>query len=151
MGHYVQTAQVPASPERVFRAYTDPLMLADWMDMRAIRDQTGPLDRVGSECTLVVRGPWWFRSSVRQCDPPRSITFGGAGRLGASFQVTAMLTPRDAGTWLEQRTDYTLPFGALGRWLDQRFVEGRPRTVADREFARLLALVSEEDVRARAR
>jgi hypothetical protein len=39
-------------------------------------------------------------------------------------------------------TEYALPFGAVGRWIDRRWVDREPRTIANREVDRLVALVS---------
>jgi hypothetical protein len=58
----------------------------------------------------------------------------------------ATLTPTDGGTQLDLVTEYTVPFGALGRWLDRRWIDREPRTAANREVDRLVALVSDPTI-----
>jgi uncharacterized protein YndB with AHSA1/START domain len=142
MGHYVQTRDIAAPPDRVFAGYTDPRLMTDWMDLAEIRDATGPLDAAGTRYLMKVRGAWGFRTEVIAAEPPNRIEYRGRGPLGASVHVTATLTPRGTGTHLEQLTEYGIPFGPVGRLLDRLFLQGRPRTIADRELDRLVELVS---------
>jgi uncharacterized protein YndB with AHSA1/START domain len=143
MGRYTLVRDIEASPERVFAAFVEPALVVDWMDAREIRDATGPLDVAGSRFTLVIRGPWKFRAEV--LDVQRSIRHESAGRgpLGSSYHNTAVLTPRDDGTHLELTTLYDWPLGPIGRLIDRHWMERRPRTIANRELDRLVALVSQ--------
>jgi len=143
MGSYHLVRRIHATPEAVFRAFTEPALLADWMDGRTVTDLTGPLDRPGSRYTFVVEGPWRFRSEVVAVDAPRRHEVVGQGRLGASYRMVATLTPGDGWTDLDLLTEYTVPFGALGRWIDRRWIDREPRTIANREVDRLVTLVSD--------
>jgi hypothetical protein len=142
MGRYVLTRDIPASATEVFKAFTDPHLAADWMNAATIKDVSGPLDRAGSQYTLVIFGLHRFRSTVVRSEPPYLHETYHRGRLGASARMTAALSERDGITHLELDTDYTVPLGALGRWMDRRWLEHGPRTQANREIDRLVALVA---------
>jgi hypothetical protein len=143
MGRYVLTAEIAAPASTVFRAFTDPELAVDWLDAKAIRDVKGPLDRPGATYTLVIAGPHRFRSTVVRSEPPFLHETSHVGRLGARAHMMATLTERDGLTHLELLTEYTVPLGPIGRWLDRRFIESKPRTAANREFGRLVELVSQ--------
>ena len=57
--------------------------------------------------------------------------------------MVATLAGADSYTDLELMTEYTVPFGAVGRWLDRRWIDREPRTIANREVDRLVTLVSD--------
>ena len=148
MGSYTITRRIAASPERVFRAFTDPTLVADWMDGSRVTDTTGPLDAAGTSYTLVIRGPWRFRTRVVRCESPVSHETVGSGPLGSSYRMVANLNARGEGTELEILTEYTVPLGPIGRWMDRRWLEGGPHTTANREVDRLVELVSDHGPRA---
>jgi carbon monoxide dehydrogenase subunit G len=151
MGQYRLTRHVKATPERVFEGFTDPAILRDWMAAAAVEDASGPLDRAATTYTLVIRGPWRFRSRVVRSEPPRIHETVGRGRLGAGYRMIATLTARGEGTDLDLVTEYTVPLGPIGRWIDRRWIDREPRTVANRELDRLVELVSAtDDARSRA-
>lgn len=149
MGSYRITRCISARPERVFRAFTDPVLVADWMDASAVVDPTGPLGLPGTEYTLVIRGPWKFRTVVARSQPPWLHETAGQAPLGGSYRMVATLSANDGGTDLDLLTEYTIPLGPLGRWIDRRWVDREPRTTANREVDRLVALVSQEQPRTR--
>jgi len=142
MGSYRLTRHVRATPERVFQGLTDAALVIDWMDLSTIVDATGPLHQSGTRYTMVVRGPWRFRCHVVRSEPPTLHETSGRGPLGASFRMVATLAGSDDGTHLELLTEYAMPLGALGRWIDRRWLERRPRTIANRELDRLVELTS---------
>jgi hypothetical protein len=142
MGRYRITRRIAASPEQVYRGFTDPGLVADWMDASGVLGATGPLDLSGSRYTLVIRGPWRFRTIVVRAEPPRLHEIVGQGRLGASFRMVATLTARDGGTDLDLLTEYTMPLGSIGRWIDRRWIDREPRATANREVDRLVELAS---------
>lgn len=142
MGRYTQTGQVAATPEQAFAAFTDATVLADWMDAKAIRGATGPLDQAGTRFSLVIAEPWRFRSRIVEVERSRRWVAEGHGLAGAWYRQTATLTPADGGTRIELTTEYRVPLGPIGRWLDRRYIEPGPHTAADREFARLLELAA---------
>ncbi len=83
MGRYRITRRIRATPEQVFRAFTDPALVADWMDAEAVAGTTGPLDEPGSQYTLIIRGPWRFRTLVVRSEPPSLHETVGQVRSGA--------------------------------------------------------------------
>ena len=144
MGSYRITRSIGAAPEQVFRAFTDPGLVADWMDASAVANPTGRLDVPGTHYTLVIRGPWRFRTTVIRSERPWLHETVGQGPLGASYRMVATLSARDGGTDLDLLTEYTIPFGPLGRWIDRRWVDREPHATANREVDRLVALVSQK-------
>ena len=143
MGSYRIARHIRATPEQVYRAFTDPTLLIDWMDGTGVVDATGSLGVAGTQFTLVIWGPWRFRAKVDRVEAPTVHEFSGRGPLGASFRMVATLSEAGGSTDLELLTEYTVPFGALGRWMDRRWIDREPRTVANREVDRLVTLVSD--------
>lgn len=142
MGRYRITRRIRATPEQVFQAFTDPVLVADWMDASAVAGPTGPLDVPDSRYTLVIRGPWRFRSVVVRSEPPWLHETVGHGPLGGWYRMVASLSAHDGGTDLDLLTEYTIPLGPIGRWIDRHWVDREPRATANREVDRLVALVS---------
>lgn len=143
MGSYRITRRIGASPAQVFRAFADPILVADWMDASGVEDPTGPLDVPGSRYTLVIWGPWRFRTEVVRAEPPTLHETIGRGPLGTTYRMVATLAARDGGTDLDLLTEYTMPLGAVGRWMDRRWIDREPRAAANREVDRLVTLASE--------
>lgn len=149
MGRYRISRQIGATPEQVYRAFTDPALVADWMDGTGVVDATGPLDEPGTCYTFVVWGSWRFRTTVRRVEKPHLHEVTGVGPLGAAYRMVATLTRRDGGTHLDLLTEYTVPLGPLGRWIDRRWIDREPRTIANREVDRLVSLVTDERAKPR--
>jgi len=147
MGRYRKTRRIEASPHVVFRAFTDPVVVADWMEADAVIDQRGPLDVPGSTYTLVIRGPWRFRMRVTRSMPPQAYGLEGHGPLGTSYRMTATLADHGATTELVVESEWTLPFGPIGRWMDRRWVESGTRGEDDRELDRLVDIVTGQEAR----
>lgn len=143
MGSYRITRRIDAEPDRVFRAFTDPGLVADWMDASGVIDQTGPLEVADSRYTLVIRGPWRFRTVVVRSEPPFLHETMGRAPLGGAYRMVATLAVNGGATELDLLTEYTIPLGPIGRWIDRRWVDREPRAQANREVDRLVALVSE--------
>jgi uncharacterized protein YndB with AHSA1/START domain len=143
MGRYRISRHILATPDEVFRAFTDPSLVVDWMDATGLIGATGPLQTPGTVYTLVIWGPWRFRTQVMRVDAPRMHETAGRGPLGSSYRMAATLTPSPGGTDLELLTEYTVPFGAVGRWMDRRWIDREPRPTANREVDRLVTLVSD--------
>ena len=135
--------RIDAPPARVFRAFTDPGLAADWLDASGIVDASGPLEIVGTTYVLVIRGPWRFRTRVIRSEPPRLHETVGHAPLGGMFRMVATLAERDGATDLELLTEYTVPLGPIGRWIDRRWIDGGDHATANRELDRLVQLVSE--------
>ena len=141
MGRFTLSREIEGPAAGIFRAFTDPEVTKDWMAATGIRDLRGRLDRAGTTYTLVIFGPWRFRSTVVRSEPPTLHETIHTGPLGASARQLVTLTEHDGVTRLELETDYTMPLGALGRWLDSRWFDPT-RGAARREFDRLIELVA---------
>ena len=146
MGRYRITRHIAVPPHEAFRAFTEPDLIVDWMDASALKDATGPLDQAGTRYTLVIAGPWRFRSEIVRVEAPQIHEVAGRGPLGSAYRMTATLEPTEDGTDLALLTEYTVPFGPIGRWIDRRWISREPRTVANREVDRLVALVSDPSI-----
>ena len=142
MGRYVIRRQIAASPEQVFRAFTEPSLVVDWMDAKAIREASGPLDRPGTRYRLVIFGIHDFRTLVVRSEVPRLHETQGHGPFGW-YRMVASLSPSPIGTDLDLLTEYGLPLGPIGRWIDRRWIDREPRTQPNREVDRLVELVSD--------
>ena len=147
MGRTRKTRHIAATPPIVFRSFTDPAVVADWMEADAVIEQRGPLDAVGSTYTLVIRGPWRFRMRVTESTPPRTYGLEGRGPLGTAYDMRVTLTDQGATTDLVVEHGWTLPFGPIGRWMDRRWVEPRTRGEDDRELDRLVDIVTGQEAR----
>jgi Polyketide cyclase / dehydrase and lipid transport len=141
MGRYRITRRIDARPDQVYRAFTDPALVADWMDASGVREATGPLEVVGTRYTLVIRGPHRLRSEVVRAEPGRVHETVGRGPFG-SYRMVATLSAHDGATDLDLLTEYALPLGPIGRWVDRRWIDHEPRTNANREVDRLVTLVT---------
>ncbi|HEX7173013.1 MAG TPA: alpha/beta fold hydrolase [Candidatus Limnocylindria bacterium] len=144
MGRYRITRQIGATPEHVYRAFIDPALVVDWMDGTGVVDATGPLDEPGTSYTFAVWGPWRFRTTVVRVEKPHLHEVTGVGPLGSAYRMVATLTRRDGGTQLDLLTEYTVPLAAVGRWIDRRWIDREPHTIANREVDRLVRLVTDE-------
>jgi uncharacterized protein YndB with AHSA1/START domain len=142
MGSFHHTRYVDAPAERVFRAFTDPVLFTDWMDLSHVTQVSGRFGEPGSSFMMVVFGPHKFRSQVLASRPPSYHEWAGRGLWGASYHMTAALSEDGGRTRVDLQTDYTVPFGVLGRWIDRRWIDRPPRTTVNREFDRMVELVS---------
>lgn len=145
MGRTRRTRHIDAPAAAVFRAFTDPALVADWMEADGIVDQRGPLDAAGSTYTLVITGPWRFRMRVTRADAPRAYGLEGHGPLGTRYRMSATLVDHGPTTELVVEMEWTLPLGPIGRWMDRRWVEPGTRGEEDRELDRLVAIVTGQD------
>lgn len=127
----------------MFRAFTDPALVVDWMDGTGLIDVTGELDTPGTYYTLVVWGPWRFRTKIVRVQAPHVHEIVGRGPLGSSYRMVAKLIESDDETELDLLTEYTMPLGPIGRFIDRRWVDREPRAIANREVDRLVTLVSD--------
>ena len=143
MGRYRILRQISAPPDKVFRAFTDPALVIDWMDGTSVINATGPLDHPGTRYTFVVWGPWRFDMKVVRVEPARLHEISGKAPLGGRVRMIATMTPNGGGTAFELVTEYTVPLGPIGRWIDRRWLDREPRTIANREVDRLVTLVTD--------
>lgn len=147
MGRTRRTRHIEAPAAAVFRAFTDPALVADWMEADGVVDQRGSLDAAGSTYTLVITGPWRFRMRVTRADAPRAYGLEGHGPLGTRYRMGATLVDHGPTTELVVEMEWTLPLGPIGRWMDRRWVEPGTRGEEDRELDRLVDIVTGHDER----
>lgn len=145
MGRTRRTRHIDATAAAVFRAFTDPALMADWMEADAVIDQRGPLDAAGSAYTLVITGPWRFQTRVTRADAPLAYGLEGRGPLGTRYRMSATLVDHGPTTELVVEMEWTLPLGSIGRWMDRRWVQAGTRGEEDRELDRLVAIVTGQD------
>ena len=74
------TRHYAAPPEEVFRAVTDPDMLAQWWGPEGVRVESGDLDftRTGAWGSVMINGEggrYKVTGQVTHVDPPRSVGF----------------------------------------------------------------------------
>lgn len=143
MGSYRITREIRATPVQVFRAFTDPGLIADWMDAAAINELAGSLAAPGASYTMIIRGPWRFKVAVVRSEPPWLHETVHRGPLGTRVRILATLSARDGGTHLDLLTEYAMPLGPIGRWIDRRWIDREPHVTANREVDRLVELVSQ--------
>lgn len=107
------TRHYAAPPEDVFRAVTDPDMLAQWWGPEGVRVESGDLDftRTGAWGSVMINGEggrYKVTGQVTHVDPPRSVGFtwawhDEADRRGDESHVTITLADNGDGT-----TQFTL-------------------------------------------
>lgn len=101
------TRHYAAPPEEVFRAVTDPDMLAQWWGPEGVRVESGDLDftRTGAWGSVMINGEggrYKVTGQVTHVDPPRSVGFTWAwhddeDRRGAESHVTFTVEADGAG------------------------------------------------------
>jgi uncharacterized protein YndB with AHSA1/START domain len=94
---------LPAPPEEVFDAWTDPKSIREWMCPGSITESVATLDvRVGGRFTIVMKGPDGgvvHTGEYLEVDRPRRLVFTwvSSGVGGRTTQVTLALQPHGAG------------------------------------------------------
>jgi uncharacterized protein YndB with AHSA1/START domain len=107
---------IPQSREQVWRAITDPVMLAEWMFPNDFEP------RIGHKFTFHVPGNpkvnfdgLIVRCEVLECEPPSRLVFSwSAGGAVENTQVSFQLEPDGEGTRIlfeHSGFDVSLPFG----------------------------------------
>jgi uncharacterized protein YndB with AHSA1/START domain len=138
--HIVQEISRPVA--EVWARYTDPQTMRVWMELRAVKDLDGPLDRAGTHFVQVFFGPWRFHSQVLRSEPPTFHEMIGKGPLGTSYRWTTRFSERDGAT--EMTTG--LEVGTAGRitgWMSRFWARSGDVPPADirRAFAKFAHLV----------
>jgi uncharacterized protein YndB with AHSA1/START domain len=86
------------SPERVWRALTDPRALAEWLMANDFEARVGHTFQFRDR----PRGPWdgIVHCEVVECEAPRRLAYTWRGNTGLDTRVTWTLEPAGAGTRL---------------------------------------------------
>ena len=101
---------IHASPEQVWRAWTDPAILPQWFGPKGYSCETREIDlRNGGLWRFDMTGPdgtiWPNRHHQLSYDPHTKITFllDDDTDNAPPMEVTVTLTPQDGGTFLTQK------------------------------------------------
>ena len=101
--------QIHATPEQVWRAWTDPAILPQWFGPAGYSCKTKDIDlRPGGLWRFDMIGPdgkvWPNRHHALTYAPQHTITFllDDDSDAGTPMHVTVTLTPKDGGTFLTQ-------------------------------------------------
>jgi carbon monoxide dehydrogenase subunit G len=131
---------VPAAPERVYAALTDPAVLQDCIPGCESLTATG--DNVYDARIKVgvagLKGTYTGRAELRDQDPPRSFTLAVNGKGGPGFvRATAKIAmaPAEAGTQIT--CDADVQVGGLIASVGSRLVDAVARQQMDEFFQRI--------------
>ena len=127
---FVRRTRIAASAEELFAWHAAPGALQrltpPWEPVEV--EKEGRIEE-GSETVLRIRvGPFSLRwvARILDCIPGRSFRDVQVRGPFASWQHTHRMEPDGSSTsWLEDRIEYVLPFGWLGRWLGGWMVRRR--------------------------
>jgi uncharacterized protein len=134
---FVRRSRIPASAEEVFRWHAEPgafqRLTPPWEPVEVVDEGGGLRDGVLVELRVRV-GPirlaWVSRLS--DCQPGRSFRDTQVRGPFAFWQHTHSMEPDgDSACWLEDRIEYALPFGFLGRWFGGFFVRRKLERLFD--------------------
>ena len=127
---FVRRTRIAASAEELFAWHAAPGALQrltpPWEPVEV--EKEGRIEE-GSETVLRIRvGPFSLRwvARILDCIPGRSFRDVQVRGPFASWQHTHRMEPDgSSASWLEDRIEYVLPFGWLGRWLGGWMVRRR--------------------------
>lgn len=135
--------EIPASPERVWAALNNPLVLQACIPgcERLTRRDERHLDAVAALRIGPVKATFQATIEQSELDPPHRCLLRGEGRGGAAGfgrgEAEVILASCDAGTVLTYTARATIG-GKLAQ-IGQRLIDGAARRIADDFFARLAA------------
>ena len=157
MGRSVFTDHIDAPPEKVWEVLSNVYRRPEFeMAVVEVKDLSGPIDKVGTRWTEVRTFPLGpsrhiigshraageFR--VKRVEPGRLLELGWIQGQGGEMIVRHTLEPEGTGTKKIVESEYTLPGGAVGAFLDKlivnRFLRRHPRE----SNLRLKAIVESE-------
>lgn len=127
---FVRRTRIAASAEELFAWHAAPGALQrltpPWEPVEV--EKEGRIEE-GSETVLRIRvGPFSLRwvARILDCIPGRSFRDVQVRGPFSSWQHTHRMEPDgSSASWLEDRIEYVLPFGWLGRWLGGWMVRRR--------------------------
>ena len=118
MGRITDSVDIEAPLEVCWALNADVARLTEWNPaVVEVRDVSGPLDRVGTTYTGVIRAmgrTFDGRSEVKRVESMKSVDTSGIGVGGARAHVHVEFTRRSAGTRVTVTIDYDLPGGVFG-------------------------------------
>jgi hypothetical protein len=132
---------VRAPIERAYAAYIDPALLSKLMDLKAIANASGPLDRAGTTFAGVVFGPYRPRCEVLAAEPPVLHDMGGRSVRGIVWRWTARFSAKDEGTEITLDSEVRFPAGLISGLTRRTQEGGRMERGARERLARFARLV----------
>lgn len=128
VSRFVRRSRIEAPPEEVYRWHAAPgafqRLTPPWEPVEVLEEGGGL--RNGAEVVLRVRlGPFPVRwvALLSDCIPGRGFRDTQVRGPFALWRHTHLMEPAGgSASWLEDRIEYALPFGPLGRWLGGFFV-----------------------------
>jgi uncharacterized membrane protein len=125
MGHISKSADIDAPLELCWALNADASRLTEWNpSVLSVRDISGPLDRVGTTYTGVIKAlgrNWDGRNEVTKVEPMKSVDMAGTGVGGAKARVHVEFERRGEGTRATVTIDYDLPGGLFGGIAEKLF------------------------------
>lgn len=119
---FVFRSRMPASAEKVYRFHAEPDALArltpPW-ETATVVDQTGGIEDLGSRVTLRLKIGFLSQTWVAEhsaCEPGRMFRDTMVSGPFKKWEHTHFFLPDGANTsWLEDRVEYEMPLGWLGK------------------------------------
>jgi len=126
---FVKRTRLPVAAERLFQWYAEPgaleQLIPPWQKARVVR-RTGTVREIGSRIEIRVRiGPLWqtWISEHTACEEGRMFRDSQIKGPFHLWRHTHIFQPDGrAGCYLEDRVEYALPMGVVGRLVAGRFV-----------------------------
>ncbi|OGO55688.1 MAG: hypothetical protein A2V85_11605 [Chloroflexi bacterium RBG_16_72_14] len=127
MGQVKYTHRIDALPAQVFELGLKAERMPEWFtSIIEVKDITGPLDRIGSGYTAMMKvagRPLEVRWEVVKIDGPSYTELKGSAPGGGWATYSAKNEPVGTGTEVTLELHYELPGGFLGQFADKLFVE----------------------------
>jgi uncharacterized membrane protein len=125
MGRISKSTDIDAPLELCWALNADASRLTEWNpSVLSVRDISGPLDRVGTTYTGVIKAlgrNWDGRNEVTKVEPMKSVDFDGTGVAGGKARVHVEFARRGEGTRATVTIDYDLPGGIFGGIAEKLF------------------------------
>lgn len=133
--------RIPRPVADAWACYVNPEAMRVWMELRAVKDLDGPLDRAGTHFVQVFFGPWRFHSEVLHSEPPSTHEMIGRGPLGTSYRWSTRFSEREGGTEMTTELEVSFPRGLA--WMARLWAGSGDRPPYDirRSFAKFARLV----------
>ncbi len=148
MGHISRSVDVDAPLDLCWAINADASRLTEWNPaILEVRDVSGPLDRVGTTYTGVIkaiRRRFDGRNEVLRVEPMKSVETAGTSVGGAKARVRVEFSRRGNGTRVTVTIDYDLPGGLFGGIAEKLFATRQLEDQLESSNAGFKALAEKE-------